>query len=242
MDIFGSALVGSVVFLEGSHVTAPNKQFAEFASRLPEPAELERRWRIISVIFAAADAERFIYEKSYKDTETRVGIFENGGGDSAGVFFTDNGAFIRVFDHESEMSPYEKGKLWPGLIDGLPEQFKPYLSAAVFSDEPEFPAMTLALWNTGDGWQHGKPQLKPNGEEPEATDWMFRILLEDYERSKLTDFINGVTGSDLTEDAIGSFLNEELITREQVQALSADDEHFELIRQAIEETSYPAEL
>jgi hypothetical protein len=38
------------------------------------------------------------------------------------VVFIGQGAFIRVFDHESPMTPYRDSdyELWPGLLDGLP--------------------------------------------------------------------------------------------------------------------------
>lgn len=40
--------------------------------------------------------------------------------------FTAGGAFIRVFDHESPMTPYRSPdrELWPGLLNGVPTVVK----------------------------------------------------------------------------------------------------------------------
>lgn len=53
----------------------------------------------------------------------------NGTGDEYSIVFSPAGAYVRVFDHESSMSPWrdrESPRPWPGLLEPVPEVFRPY--------------------------------------------------------------------------------------------------------------------
>jgi hypothetical protein len=54
--------------------------------------------------------------------DDEAALMSNGSGDEYSIVFTDTGVFIRVFDHESQMTPYanDDHALWPRLLDGLP--------------------------------------------------------------------------------------------------------------------------
>ncbi|MCI4066866.1 hypothetical protein MRQ36_31610 [Micromonospora sp. R77] len=83
----------------------------------------------------------------------------NGSGDEWAAVCTADGAFIRVFDHESAMSPYRDpdGELWPGLLDGLPVVLRPWVRKPAFCDETGQFVATAVLWRlTGDDrWYAG---------------------------------------------------------------------------------------
>ena len=110
----------------------------------------------------------------------------NGSGDEWAVVFTTEGAFIRVFDHESDMSPYRDLdlQLWPGLLDGIPAVFARQLEEPAFGDEGRF-ITTAVLWRVADDdrWHAGEgitfPALRgPYDTGPDRTG-MLQILLED---------------------------------------------------------------
>src|SRR5438309_1238962 len=64
----------------------------------------------------------------------QMASMRNGEGDGWYCGFGVGGAFLKGFDHESEMSPWSKesSKVWPGVLDSVPEAFK------AFSTEPAF--------------------------------------------------------------------------------------------------------
>jgi hypothetical protein len=133
----------------------------DIAARLPSIEVLQGRCRAIAVLDHLVGGGRWPY---YSYTRSWPGggeaaLMSNGGGDEWAVVFTGDGAFVRVFDHESATSPYgdEDLGLWPGLVDGLPEEFRPLLEHEAFTDEDNFIA-TAVLWRRhGDErWQAGE--------------------------------------------------------------------------------------
>jgi hypothetical protein len=64
-------------------------------------------------------------------------LMSNGSGDEYAVVFTSDGAFVRVFNRESVMSPHHDGdyELWPGLLDGLPEAMRTQIEEPAFGNE-----------------------------------------------------------------------------------------------------------
>jgi hypothetical protein len=90
--------------------------------------------------------------------DDQAALMSNGSGDEHSIVFTDAGVFIRMFDHESDMTPYanDDHALWPGLLDGLPPEFRPYVTEPAFCDEGKLNA-TAVLWRRAgdDRWHAG---------------------------------------------------------------------------------------
>lgn len=218
-------------------------KLASFASRLSEPAELERRFRILSVIETIYSAKypRYLYTRSFGPQQQRFGMFDNGGGDLIGAFFADDGTFVRAFDHEDPMSPYVQDELWPGLLDGLPEQFTPFTSVAQLGDEGDYPAITLALWNLGQGWQPGNPGADEDGSEPEPTTWMFDLLTSAFTAADLAADLAGYFGKEIDPQPLKPFLDEQPLTRDRVIGLVAEPD-WDAVAETAKRAGYPAEL
>jgi hypothetical protein len=111
----------------------------------------------------------------------------NGSGDEWSVVFTASGAFIRVFDHESAMTPFRDPdrELWPGLLDGMPLVLGPQVREPAFGDGEGNLIATAVLWRTvGDErWHAGKGIVFPPSRgsydtDPDGSD-MLKILLDD---------------------------------------------------------------
>ncbi|MEV6932423.1 hypothetical protein AB0M46_49125 [Dactylosporangium sp. NPDC051485] len=90
--------------------------------------------------------------------DDEAALMRNGSGDEYSIVFTAAGVFIRVFDHESEMTPYanDDHALWPGLLDGLPPEFRRHVTEPAFCDEGDLNA-TAVLWRRAgdDRWHTG---------------------------------------------------------------------------------------
>lgn len=106
----------------------------ELITVLPDVPVLRDRCRAL----AALDAVMGRRGGSYFDYDPAWGpgveaaLMTNGAGDEYTILFTPDGVFGRGFDHESWMSPYTNDDmaLWPGLVDTLPEVFRPLLAEA----------------------------------------------------------------------------------------------------------------
>ncbi|GAA5178818.1 hypothetical protein GCM10023322_06890 [Rugosimonospora acidiphila] len=160
----------------------------DIAAKLPTIDVLRSRCKSLAVLECIVDGgyPYYTYTRSWGDDE--AALMSNGSGDEWAVVFTAEGAFIRVFDHESAMTPYRDPdhELWPGLLDGLPEVFGPQLEEPAFGDDEGGFVATAALWrlSTGDRWHAGEgitfPPLRgPSDNIGPDGSGLLEILLDD---------------------------------------------------------------
>lgn len=108
---------------------------------------------------------------------------DNGGGDEYSIVFSSAGVYVRGFDHHSELNTYSQsdtGALWPGLTDGLPAPFHPYVADPAFRHDEE-PTMTVCLWrlSTDSGWHTSRTvHLDEEDSNGDGSDWMFGHLID----------------------------------------------------------------
>lgn len=105
----------------------------------------------------------------------------NGSGDEYSIVFSAAGAYIRGFDHEAPMSPYGKdGEPWPGVLDDVPDVFKPFVEEPAFTDEDEVPLVTVCLWReaTDDRWRHGVIDFPAGCSDPDGALRLFERLID----------------------------------------------------------------
>ncbi|MEO3821402.1 hypothetical protein [Plantactinospora sp. B24E8] len=158
----------------------------DIAAGLPGIDVLRQRCKALAVLECVIDggAPYYVYTQ-WGDDE--AALMSNDGGDEWAVVFTGDGAFIRVFDHESAMSPYrdpDRG-VWPGLTDGIPAVLSPQLKEPAFSDESGRFLATAVLWRLAgdDRWGAGAgitfpPSRGPYDPGPDGSA-MLEILLDD---------------------------------------------------------------
>jgi hypothetical protein len=131
----------------------------DIAAKLPPIEVLRRRCQALAVLECVIGGGEpyYTYTREWGDDE--AALMSNGSGDEWALVFTADGAFIRVFDHESTMSPYRDAdhELWPGLLDGLPAVFAAQVEEPAFGDEDGRFLATAVLWRLGgdDRWQAG---------------------------------------------------------------------------------------
>lgn len=105
----------------------------------------------------------------------------NGSGDEHSIVFSPAGAYVRGFDHESPMSPYVGDGPWPGVLDEVPEVFRPCVEDPAFSDEDGMPHITVCMWReTGDGgWRAGTIDFPDEAmEDPDGAGYLFHLLVD----------------------------------------------------------------
>ncbi|MDQ1289186.1 MAG: hypothetical protein QG622_2752 [Actinomycetota bacterium] len=144
---------------------------------------LRDRCRALAVLDLIIDGDdpTHIYTTAWGDDEAT--LMSNGSGDEWNIVFTADGAFIRVFTHESAMTPYRE--VWPGLLDGLPAAFRRQVEEPAFCDEEGHFLATAVLWRLAghDQWHLSENVHLPASRGPHDTDpdgsGMLEILLDD---------------------------------------------------------------
>ncbi|WP_405490436.1 hypothetical protein [Streptomyces sp. NBC_00096] len=150
---------------------------------LPDIPALRDRCRAMAalelVIGGDPEGGFFSYEASWAPGE-EAAFMDNGSGDEYAIVFAAAGAFGFGFDHESPMSPWgdEDTALWPGLVEGVPEAFRPLVSERSFCVQEGVLQATAVFWReTGDSaWRAGEVGFPQDAPDPDGTDHLFEVL------------------------------------------------------------------
>lgn len=137
------------------------------------------------------------------------------------------------------MSPYVPGaaSIWPGLIDGLPAEFRAYVMGPLFRIDRRF-AATICLWRrpADDRWHHGTMKI-PEGADPDGANWMFEYLM-DRDPARYARTANIVHNLDVSAEAVGQVYAQVPLTEEIVRAINPREE-FEFVQREAERIGYP---
>lgn len=156
----------------------------DVARQLPAIADLRDLCRSLAMLDAilSPDWEDRYYSMNadWADGEEMASM-RNGSGNEYSIVFSTAGTYIRGFDHESPMSPYgNDGEPWPGVIDEVPELFKPFVEEAAFTDEDDVPVVTACMWRgaTDDRWHHGTIDFPDRAVDPDGAMRLFALLVD----------------------------------------------------------------
>ncbi|MGY1495248.1 hypothetical protein ACW4TU_01145 [Streptomyces sp. QTS52] len=74
------------------------------------------------------------------------------------------------------------GQPWPGVIDDVPDVFKPFVEEAALTDENGVPVVTARIWRetTDDRWQHGTIDFPPDRADPDGSAALFKLLVDRF--------------------------------------------------------------
>jgi len=145
---------------------------------LPNLETLRKLTQSLAVLDAILMREReyryYSFNSKWGENE-RVASMRNGSGDEWYCVFGSPGAFLKGFDHESEMSPWaaEVPRVWPGVLDTVPDAFKSFAVEPAFSMEDT----TFCIWRGAQAaqWSTGKISY-PAGDDPDGSERLLSIL------------------------------------------------------------------
>jgi hypothetical protein len=152
----------------------------QLALDLPDIPTVRRRSQALAILDAILCPEwayRYFSFDSRWGPGEEMASMRNGSGDEYSIGFSAAGAFVRGFDHESSMSPYshDDRRLWPGLVDSVPQEFERWLNEPAFGSQG-FLEATVCLWRgpADDHWHTG------DVDEPRDADpgWVFEELVD----------------------------------------------------------------
>jgi hypothetical protein len=127
-----------------------------------------------AIIMREWDYRYYSFNSKWAENE-QMASMRNGQGDGWYCGFGLAGAFLKGFDHESEMSPWsmETPKVWPGVLESVPKDFKSFATEPAFSMEDT----TFCIWRSIQDaqWSTGRISY-PDGDDPDGSAWMLSIL------------------------------------------------------------------
>ncbi|MFD6198485.1 hypothetical protein ACFWE3_17475 [Mycobacteriaceae bacterium NPDC060252] len=198
-----------------------------FAEKLPDPAELQRRCRVVSMLDALVVGKPLvkgndgtIYHPSWRHGDDLV-KYTNGGGDEWSIIFSAKaGVFVRGFVHDSELSTYNEDDYWPGLVGDLPEPFTSDLKDPdLYQHYDTAPQMTVCVWRapTDDTWRHGTLEPTQWGYYGDGGEGLFEPLV-DWQASKELDWLYPDAGHVIPEPAVQQVMNQQPLTDGLIRA------------------------
>lgn len=193
----------------------------DIAAKLPPIDVLRHRCQALAVLECIAGDGEPYYAYTREWGEDEAALMNNGFGDEWAVVFTADGAFIRVFDHESTMTPYRDTdhELWPGLLDGLPAVFGARVEDPAFGDGDGRFLATAVLWRlAGDDRWHAGEGLTFS---PPDGSFMLEVLFDDIVE-QYVDFAVDYHGIDVDRTAVEHIVAQLPLTDAVVQALNPE--------------------
>lgn len=145
---------------------------------LPDVNSLKKLLQSLAVLDAILSPEwedRYYSFNAHWSPNEQMGSMRNGSGDEFFAFFNRAGCFFKGFVHESSMTPYRTHppKTWPGLLEGVPEEFSSALSEPAFSMDD----ITFSFWRrySDQAWSHGSSEF-PEGDDPDGSESLLALL------------------------------------------------------------------
>ena len=153
----------------------------DVAARLPSIDVLRERCQALALLDAIVGSDHYSYDREWGEDE--AASMRNGSGEEYDIVFTADGVFVRGLYHESSMFDYT-GALWPGLLDGLPEQFRAQVREPAFCRSDGTLLATFVIWRRLDDerWQAGHDiDFSAAGDDEVDPDgsWLLDILCDD---------------------------------------------------------------
>jgi len=146
--------------------------------QLPDPLSLKKLTKALAMLDAIVEREweyrYYSFNGKWSDYEEMASM-RNGEGDSWYCVFGPAGVFLKGFDHESKMSPWNRADelVWPGVLDQVPSVFEPCATEPAFS----MGDTTYCVWreNGEKEWKTGNISF-PDVDDPDGSTWMLSIL------------------------------------------------------------------
>ncbi|MFF9068269.1 hypothetical protein ACF09E_23255 [Streptomyces sp. NPDC014891] len=160
----------------------------DVARALPGIEELRDHSRGLAMVEAVLcpewESRYYSFDAHWSETE-QLASMKNGSGDEYTIVLSPAGVFARAFAHESPMSPFgplADGATWPGVIDGVPEAFREYLTEPAFTDEDGVHVTTACLWRepADTAWHTGPVDFGDleADEDPDGSVRLLRLLTD----------------------------------------------------------------
>jgi hypothetical protein len=207
-------------------------------SGLPTIDTLKKLTQSLAMLDAVIEPEwdyRYYSFNSKWASNELMASMRNGQGDSWFCGFGAAGVFLKGFDHESAMSPWNANppKIWPGVLESVPQAFQSFATEPAFSMRDT----TFCIWRGVDdiSWNVGNVSY-PDGDDPDGSGWMLTIL--DGNPSTYKDWAESYYEHPVSLSGIKRIYEYSHLTPETVRELNPNVD-FSTILADSEEIGYP---
>ena len=179
----------------------------------------------------------FLYNPHWGDPlDERMATLDNGSGDGYFLVFSKAGAFLKGFDHESEMTPwaFDPLKVWQGVLDNVPDEFKAYVKEPAFDME----STTFCIWHRteDDSWHRGSIEFPDTTEDPDGSQNLLWML--DSNPRTYVQFAADYYENEISEAAVEKIYQLAPLTPDLVASLNPEL-NWEAAIASAKEISYP---
>lgn len=151
----------------------------------------------------------------------QMGSMRNGSGDDFYAHFSTAGCWLKGFAHEYPLSPYRDDgtkRVWPGILDAVPEDFTACLREPAFDVEN----VTFCIWRRHDdgAWRVGPVPFPPDHPDPDGSEELLSPLdgrPESY-RAWASDYYD----REVEEAAVRHVYHHQPLTADVVDRLNPD--------------------
>jgi hypothetical protein len=148
-------------------------------SALPSILKLKRLTQSLAALDAIIEPTRECRYYSFNnkwDAAEQMASMRDGCGDEWFCVFSKVGAFLKGFDHESPMSPwnFDPKIVWAGVLDQVPKAFERFANEPAFSVEDT----TFCIWrsHTDNSWRKGNIEFPTDYDDPDGSAELLSIL------------------------------------------------------------------
>ncbi len=205
--------------------------------QMPAPAKARSMMQSAAMLDAILSPDwesRYFSFNAHWDTSTVMASVRNGAGDDFFATFSEAGAIIKGFDHESVMSPYaqDKEQVWPGVLDIVPSEFKSFLTEPAFTLQDT----TFCIWclNNETAWRCGNvvwPEIGDDGSL--GLLWIFENPVKQYQ-----DWAETYYEKPVSFEIVQHIFDHKILTSTIVKTLNPDIDLQDL-QADIKEIAYP---
>ncbi len=210
----------------------------EILSKLPDVETLKKLSQSLAMLDAiiSPDWENRYYSFNSKWSEKeKVASMRDGSGDDYFILFDLQGAIIKAFAHESSMSPHvnQPIKVWTGIFESVPTEFKSFLSEPAFSLE----STTFCIWRrfSDSTWQIGEINY-PQGNDPDGMNELLAIL--DNNPLTYQKWAEYYFEKEIPLSSVKYVYEHQILTSEILKSLN-EDISIKDLQEDIEEIGYP---
>ena len=197
--------------------------------------ELSQSLAMLDAILSPEWENRYFSFESKWDRGKMTASMRDGCANDYFILFNFDGAIIKGFDHESIMSPYanEPKKVWAGVLDDVPSEFKEFLSEPAFTIEDT----TFCIWrrHIDSSWQIGEINY-PDDENPDGLEDLLFAL--DGNPLTYRNFAEEYYEQEIPISLIESVYLHKPLTDELVKTLNKDI-LIEDLQEDVEKIGYP---
>ncbi len=214
----------------------PSENTLSFLPEIDSLRKLSQSLAMLDAILSPEWESRYYSFDSKWDKGEMMASMRNGAADEYFILFNAAGAIIKGFDHESPMSPYagESGKVWKGVLEGVPSEFQSFLTEPAFSIEDT----TFCIWRKYNDptWQVGEIDC-PEDEDADGSEYFLSIL--DGNPQTYKEFVEEYYEKEIDISAIEYIYRHKPLTEELIASINKDI-RLGALEKDIEGIGYPA--